>query len=173
MSDVRPYTDEFLAAYFDDHLLYEIQMFVRSNKFLTDDANRFQCESHDEQFGVNMLIEVFAIHLRNLVGFFYGDLGRMKPDDVLAVDYCRHREWQTQRPPKSESLKAAEKRANKQVAHLTTRRHVGDHPDKRWYVPALNDEMRAIFRIFLSIADANRLGPIAKNERSWYPPGKA
>ena len=173
MRDVRPYTDEFLAAYFDDHLLYEIQMFVGSNKFLTGDAHRIQCEADDEQFVVNMLVEVFAIHFRNLLGFFYGDLGRVKPDDVLAVDYCEHRAWETHRPPKSESLKAAEKRANKQVAHLTTLRHVGDHPDKRWYVPALNDEMRAIFRKFLSIADTKKLGPSAKNERSWYPPGNA
>lgn len=169
MTHARPYTDEFLAAYFDDHLLYEIQMFVGSNRFLTDDAYRIRCDANDEQFVVNMLVEVFAIHFRNLIGFFYGDLGTVRPDDVLAVDYCEHRVWETRRPLKSESLKVAEKRANKQVAHLTSRRHLADHPEKRWYVPALNEEIKAIFREFLSVADAKKLGPMARNERSWYP----
>ncbi len=170
MSEVRPYSDEFLAAYLDEHLLYEIQMFVGSKKFLTNDAHRIQCKAEDEQFVINMLIEIFAIHLRNFIGFFYGDLGKIREDDVFAVDYCEGSAWQTQRPPMSDSLRLAGNRANKQIAHLTSRRYVGDHPEKRWYVPALNEEMRAIFLKFLAVADIGKLGPIARDERNWYLP---
>jgi len=61
---------------------------------------------------VSALLESFGIHLRNLIDFFY--TSRLKPDDVIAEDFCPG--WSE---TISGTLKAAKEGANKEISHLT------------------------------------------------------
>lgn len=105
----------------------------------------------------NALIEVFAIHLRNLIDFLY--LVRPQQTDVVAADFCATDVWEAVKPRISISLEAARVRANKEVAHLTSRRIAGTPPGKEWDPRALAAEIRLLLQLFVAKAEATRLSP--------------
>jgi len=86
----------------------------------------------------NVLIESCTLHLRNLVDFFYQS--NAKADDVIAADYVA--DWDKKCPAISSLLEKARTRANKEVAHLTTKRIAGSPPEKAWDFDAVSAELR-------------------------------
>ena len=130
-----------LAAFADEHLRYEAWMYVEARDGLRPTS----------QFEVNVRIEVCLFHLRNLIDFFY--LSNPRPDDVVAADYLAN--WENDRPPFSVALDAARERANKELAHLTTKRKAGTPPDKAWDFPSLSADMRVVVNKFLSLSPSN------------------
>lgn len=108
------------------------------------------------EFIDNAILESFAIHLRNLLDFFYpGD--RPKPDDIIAAYYYDAGRLPSNFPQKSDALNKAEMRAHKQVSHLTTKRVSGDDPEKAWYVAPLMSEVAKLLLAFLAGASRDRL----------------
>ena len=159
MAVARPFSDSYLLEYSDEHLLYECWMLIRCAELLANQDKHIQCAVEDTETITNVLVESFAIHLRNLITFFYGDSKKYRPTDVLAIDYFDDGRWNDLRPPKSELLIRAEDRASKQIAHLTTKRYAGVHEDKKWHLLSLSKEVRNITRIFIGSASASRLAP--------------
>ncbi len=159
MAVTRPFSDSYLLEYSGEHLLYEFYMLIRCAEFLANQHEHIQCAVDDTQTIRNVLVESYAIHLRNLVAFFYGESNRPLPTDVFAVDFLESGEWQRLRPPKSETLKKAEQRAHKQIAHLTTERYAGVHEEKAWNIISLTKEIKDITRIFIGAASTSRLAP--------------
>lgn len=144
-------SEDQLKAYFDEHVRYEIQMLVNAATAI-DSGMRVP-------IGIqHMPIESYAIHLRNLITFFYPSTKR--ETDVVASDYFfdEHR-WTYLRPVLSESLADAKIRADKEVGHLTTARQFGTPASKVWQVVKLKDEIIPIIDLFCEAADKVTLKP--------------
>jgi hypothetical protein len=129
------------------HLHYEIDMCHRAAALLPGAA--------PEHVLNNVLVESYALHLRNLIEFLYWPPTR---DDVNAVHFVRSEtEWVSSRGPTPEILATAKTRADKQIAHLTEKRFADGSPEKNWTpgveITALVDALR----IFLAQADPGRL----------------
>ncbi len=105
----------------------------------------------------NALLESFGIHVRALIWFFYADSPRK--DDVIAEDFfSTPTEWQTARPPITQVLEKAKKRAGKEIAHLTYARLDVTPEQKPWeFLPIFND-MNKVIELFLSMAPEHLLG---------------
>jgi hypothetical protein len=134
-----------LASFADEHLFYEAQMFVNAREAMPKVLPR--------TFEMNALIEVCVLHFRNLVDCFY--LSTPKADDVIAADYVAA--WDRQRPPVSTLLENGRTRANKEMAHLTTRRIPGGPPGKVWDFDALSAELRPAIRDFVGLVGVGKL----------------
>lgn len=103
----------------------------------------------------NVLVESYAIHLRNLVHFLYSD---PKGDDVCAVHYVRDPvKWRVARGPIPPVLAQARERTGKQIAHLTARRYEDETTEKTWHpeteVPAVKESLKR----FIEHADPTKL----------------
>jgi hypothetical protein len=116
-------TDQELLKYAGDHVAYEIGMCAHAALLL-------RAMGSERTIITNVVIEAYALHLRNLIEFVY-----WKPirDDVNAVHYVRDKsEWLNARGEVSAFLGGVKDRADKQVAHLTEKRYAADVPEKRW-----------------------------------------
>jgi hypothetical protein len=112
----RPSPAPNLSGYAGEHLFYEAMMFVHARDMTPRD--------HLE---MNVKVEVFGFHLRNLIEFFIDDKARTT--DVSASNYIDQDEWKANRPD-SPSLLAARRRLDKELAHLTSERIAGAPPEK-------------------------------------------
>lgn len=148
-----------LKKYADEHVAYEVSMFFRaiSARNLT-----MQGQPGAVGFIKNASIEAFVNHFRNLVVFLYPDVYRLSRDDVAAHHFLAHRapyaHWARIRPPLSRTLKAAKQRADKELAHMTSKRTSGVRPSKAWALVSLGDEISDILHTFVANADPARLG---------------
>jgi len=116
-------TDRELLDYGEHHISYEIDMCVVSVRLLS----AFWPEKNSL---TNVLVEGYALHLRNLIEFIYWTPTR---DDVNAVHYVRDKsQWVEARGGVSDFLDGVKERADKQIAHLTKKRFIGDAPEKQW-----------------------------------------
>lgn len=152
---VRPFSDSYLLAFSAEHVVYEIDMFFGMVEVLTRPSVIGATSAAEVGRLKNALVEVFAIHLRNLVDFLY--LERPQPTDVVAADFCATGSWDAVRPPITRSLEAARVRANKEVAHLTSQRIAGTPPEKAWDTEALAAEIRPLLQLVVAQAETTRL----------------
>ena len=136
-------SDAELTEYSKKHILYEIHMLAGS-------ANLMACDVAAGDPGLewalgNSRVESFAIHTRNLVDFLYP---RHPCDtDVTAAAFLLDG---TALRPMTQELHTARRRADKEVAHLTTSRRDDGDPGKLW-APSLLTE---IFRVLDEFARA-------------------
>ena len=56
-------TDAYLRKYASEHVAYEVQMLFKVSRVATSNSH--------SQFLMNMLVESFGLHLRNLITFLY------------------------------------------------------------------------------------------------------
>ncbi len=148
MSPRIVYTDQQLLDYSEEHLLYEFHIF------------RWVAENlpPDKGFQLSALLESFAIHLRNLIDFFYTQPGDARNDDVVAADFFDPASaWNLGAIPKS--LNDARERANKEISHITYRRKGATDPTKPWPVAALFGEVHTIAQKFGAGASSKKLHP--------------
>lgn len=140
-------TDKKLIEYSKEHLWYEVWMLLEVTRI----------RNVSEQVFINMIIESFAVHLRNLITFLYP--ANSYPTDICAKDFFSDPDiWTETRPPLSKTLENARKRAHKEMGHLTTERIAGtDDPNKPWNMRELISEIVPILRLFCDSADKNKL----------------
>jgi hypothetical protein len=142
-------TKDQLKAYFDEHVCYEIQHLINTAagillKLKVPNGLQF------------VVVEAFAIHLRNLIFFLYPH--KPQEDDVCARDFFVSEEtWETVKPKISELLQTARYRANKEVGHLTTARKNGTPEAKEWNVQEFLGEVMPVLELFANSADKVRL----------------
>lgn len=117
-------TDEYLREYSREHLWYEISMLFDTGRSLPNGVT-----SPVVEFVTNAVLESFAIHLRNLLDFFY-PANKPRKDDVVAASYFDSRILASDFPALSDRLREARTRAHKQVSHLTTGRVFGNPVEK-------------------------------------------
>jgi len=148
-------TDAELLEYSEKHLLYEIAMCFKAGLLLVDFGLMDPVPELAREVARMALIESFAIHLRNLIDFFYP--AKVFDTDVLAEDFFVARALPKNFPVLSVSLESARNRASKEVSHLTTERIAGTPPKKSWPVAELSREMRALLVQFVREASPARL----------------
>jgi hypothetical protein len=145
------YADQQLLDYSEEHLLYELQLF----RWVAENLPR------DNGFPLSALLESFAIHLRNLIDFFYTQPGDARNDDLVAADFFDlPSAWNPGAIPKS--LADARERANKEVSHITYKRKGGSDPTKPWPVADLFNEVHAVSAKFSAGASSMKLHPKVK-----------
>lgn len=127
-----------------EHIEYEIDMFRATYNVLLKPYD------HDKMPLINnALVESFAIHIRNLYEFFYNDVGDSKKDTILATHYLDDpRAYRQKRTPKEE-ISFVQKKANKEIAHLTYERTKIDAIDKRWPTSLLVEKLEKTISAFL------------------------
>jgi hypothetical protein len=141
-----------LLRYADEHLLYEIDMLNKTAKFYPG------CD----QVVINMRIESFGAHLRNLIDFFYNNTPRS--DDVVATDFFSDESaGMPLIPIISETLNRAKIRVGKELGHLTTKRIHGYAPEKEWDFAGLTNEINALLKVFILHARMDVLSNGFKN----------
>jgi hypothetical protein len=154
---IRPFSDSYLLGYSDEHVFYEIDHFFWLAQLLGGGTIALGASSPADITRLNnILIEGFAIHLRNMIDFLYVD---PYPTDVVAADFFHSGDRNKIRPAITNSLEAAKVRANKEIAHLTTERIAGAPPAKRWDFPGLADELRPLLRLVSARALPSMLSP--------------
>lgn len=122
-----------LAAFAGEHLLYEAQMLVW--------ARDTQPRTTMGTFDWNAVIEVYVLHFRNLVEFFY-PRDRPHASDVIAAYYAPS--W-TGTVPKI--MLDARNQADKQLAHLSS-----DRMEKRgWDLGKLSCLLRMVIKSFFDL----------------------
>jgi hypothetical protein len=135
---IATFSEHELREYACEHVLYEITHFVRAVQAL--DAARVG------RFPMNSAIELFALHLRNLLDFFAPR--SMRPTDACARHF--HAKWES--PKLNSSLTEARWMADKQIAHLTTDR-TADMSRKTWAVVPIVQSVIPIIERFTEGAD--------------------
>jgi hypothetical protein len=136
-----------------NHLWYEIWMTDEIVTMLSSGA------FEQEKPLSNALLESFAIHVRNLIYFFYTDSEERYKDDFRDFDLLPDKaRWKEIRPPKSQVLIDAYERANKQVAHLSFA-----EIDKRWPFVEIWQELKTVINFFYNEIPVEKLGDRWKN----------
>lgn len=148
--------NEVLLAYADEHLTYEIQMFVGTALFLVN-SNK----TSDKRIGGvvnNALLESFLIHMRNLIEFLYPQ--QIKADDVTIEDYLSKKVISDHLPIINKSLILYRERAHKEIAHLTTKRYTKPI-EKEWSFMQIGHEILGIFNTILAYFPGEKISTAA------------
>lgn len=144
----KPPTDQQLIDYSGEHLLHELNMFWQLAQAIpTSDPSK-------PSFRLSVLLESFAIHLRNLIEFFY-----FPPNNkyVRARDFFdKPTDWKEKI---TSPLKNALQRANEEVNHLTHGRKSGTPPSKLWDTGDLLKAIETVARDFAAKAPKKKLHP--------------
>lgn len=134
-----------LLEYFSEHIRYEVQMLLNAAWAI---SKKLQIQQGLEF----MIVEAYAVHLRNLIAFLYPESTR--DDDVCAKDFFLDEiTWEQVRPEAGEGMKKARKRAHKEVSHLTTSRQFGTPKGKEWNIAGFTGEVMPVFEKFIESAD--------------------
>lgn len=167
-----------LAAYSNEHVVYEVQMFrCAVDELVADSRNRPErslttttttspvmtsWKSDASWFTQMARIEALVLHYRNLIVFLFPDVYTVLGDDIVAPDFISRPDpdsiWMNARGPIPADLKAWKTRADKELAHLTSRRQSGAGPTKAWPARELAEGLAEILARFLAAADEERLG---------------
>jgi hypothetical protein len=139
-----------------EHVKYEIEMLMAAASFLSTSSSTLG------QFAKNVYIEDFALHLRNLIEFYYND-GRGK-GLVRAADYvAKVAEWKESRGPKSARLDRENQKANNFVAHLTYERDA-QRWERSWDWGTLLVELEHVWERFFS--------HLPEDRKAWFAGAK-
>jgi hypothetical protein len=150
--------DDALLEYSKKHLRYEIEMFFGLSEMLSKVPPPGDDTAPPTIISYNALVESFAIHLRNLVSFFYPS-SRIKPLDVLCTDFFERGvpEWRDKRPKLSRALDEARTRAHREISHLTKLRRDREDPFKGWRCAELAVMLKPALTAFVENASNAKL----------------
>jgi hypothetical protein len=113
-----------LNNFLREHFCYEVDMLCVSTSFLS----YYSVNGH--QAGINLALENFLLHSRNIIEFLYLKPKRnyARAHHYLDNDVCS-RLFSSKTPRINNILK----RANQENAHLTFDRYCGSPPEKKWF----------------------------------------
>jgi hypothetical protein len=137
------------AAYADDHLAYEAQMFVLAWDLYDELEEKFRSTTPNraEVLHANMIAEACLLHFRNLVDFLFPS--SFNETDVVASNYDPG--WEKKvTPPELNELR---NRVHKELAHLTTERKskLSPGPQKDWRFGDLRDRLAEVVEDFTAV----------------------
>ena len=125
-------SDEELKDYSDHHLKYELDMLIWCTGFLSPLAD-VKNAGHIPWAANNAVMNSYSMHARNLIDFLYlRSLGKDRNTDVIVEDFIEPSKLAEGLPPMPPLLAEAKRKADKQVAHLTTDRIQFEEAGKEW-----------------------------------------
>jgi hypothetical protein len=115
-----------------EHLFYEVQMTFFLAAVLVK-AQRQPPPAAANQFLINVHVEAFTMHLRQLIDFLWGERSARSGTNAFAADYFAPGEWAKLRPERPEILsEAIRRKVGWGVVHLTYERAWSTPLDKQW-----------------------------------------
>jgi hypothetical protein len=158
VAPIRPFQDAYLYNYSNEHLLYECQQFFWVSNVLGQGVVAQWVSDEDQRTLINnTFIENYALHLRSVIDFLCPS-NSPHATDITANDFCASGVWTLHVSPMPSLLCAARKRANKEIAHLTSDRSLLTDQNRIWDYNQLSPEITRILRLFHQHAEKNRLG---------------
>jgi len=145
-----------LLAFSRMHVYYDVNMFFEMSA-VQSRLNKNTDFLHALSTINKGLTEAFALHLRNLILFFYND--DPHPREVVAADFCEDGTWLDARQSMTRTLSIAQQRANKMLLLLTLDRDGLEGPEKPWDFDEVAAEMKLLILIFVKTAKPERLAP--------------
>lgn len=121
-----------------EHLFYEAWMFYQTLVLLRQPR---------QQIEVNILLDAFVVHARNLFDFFYPKR-HSKPDDMVVTDYLPKLKVFNVGKTKKRDLLFVVRKADKQVAHLTYARNRYNQKTKSWSFVDIGRKMHKTLSAF-------------------------
>lgn len=108
----------------------------------------------------NAVLESWVMHARNLIDFFYGS---KQQDDIVMLDFVGEIIGSFGFPEISEELSDARRRANKEMAHLTSTR-IGISPDeKQWAFGLITNQIIDRMKAFINLVNDGELRAALKS----------
>ena len=95
-------------------------------------------------------LEIFLLHARGLYEFFYNST--KYNDDARAYEFVSDpQKWEKERPAKTEYITNALEQINKELAHLTYKRHAGPTVEKLNTndIRPIKDHLFGVIKVFL------------------------
>jgi hypothetical protein len=146
-------TNEQLAEWADEHLVYEAQQ-------LRFAAQQLDALGEEESPERNMAIETFALHTRCLLEFLWRKPDESHPDSLRALHFCA--DWRTEGMP--HALAGVPNRINEEIVHLSYGRQLVVKETKGWNVDAIFKAIAARLREFAEAALPERLSDSTRRE---------
>jgi hypothetical protein len=142
-------TDDQLAMWADEHLVYEVDMLVFALERLT--------EVHQETLDANLALESFAVHARCLFDFLWGKPNPAYDDDAFASDFSE--DWNGRRNAIPEHLAEVRdrRRFGQEIFHLTFNRISGSDDNKLWLCGQMGLEIATALALFSKLARPSAL----------------
>ncbi len=154
----RPFSNSYLYSYSNEHVLYELYQFYGILNVLRGESfQRWQIDPSQSVMIRNTLVEGFALHFRSITDFLFPGVSPQSTD-IVADDFCQSGVWCHNISTMSDSLVAARKRANKEIAHLTSNRSQLTDSNRLWDYNQLSLEVTTILHLFRQKADVDKLG---------------
>jgi hypothetical protein len=144
---------EGLLAYANEHISYEVKMLAGAA--IASVSPRTASDELLKLFLDNVIVEAFGHHCRNLIHFLYPEYVGAMDSDVVAdhfIPAARLDEWRVARGALPPSLEQARRRANKEMAHLTSQRMDGTPPEKNWDIKGLATLLGEKLQTFAKLA---------------------
>ena len=143
-------------SFLQEHFNYEVAMFrfagnrmdtlIQQRNKSREEKNKLKEREYNT--AINMALEVFVMHWRALIEFFYKK--KHQKDDTRAYMFFSDKtKWGKTCPPKSEFVKKQETRSNKEVAHITSSLKYETDPEKKWPCPEMETELEKIIELFI------------------------
>jgi hypothetical protein len=153
----RPFLDSYLVDYSAEHVAYEFDMLLTLSSLISRLHAVHAPTPEDEQCLKNALLESCVVHVRNVIRFLYPQ--NVQSTDIVASDFFDPGVWDSRRPAITDSLKAARRRANKEIAHMTSARMAGTPPEKAWNFSLLAAELLPIMKLMVKDARPDKMSP--------------
>ena len=152
--------DKFLVEHFS-YFNYEVDMLhFASSKLdkLIPERDRFKQEGNKTKqiecnTEINMALETFVIHWRALIEFFYTEGKKWPDDDMRAYDFTDKNRWKEARGNIPSCINNLNRRAGKEMAHLTSSRKYGTPPEKKWPYKDMKKHLEGVIKLFVKEAD--------------------
>lgn len=139
--------------------------------FATDTLPSVQVYEPEGGVWTNALLECFAVHVRCLDGFLWGQRGRGKPLDALASDFCDEGAWRRERPKRPPALVDVEerKRMGREIVHLSYERSGVPADQKDWPVGQITRDTLNALLVLADRALPGRLDDKTRDELRRLP----
>jgi len=137
--------EKYLKNYLNEHFVYETNALCYAKARLVE-INESEGRKQDE---INMALESFLFHSRNLIEFFYYD--RDAKNYSRAFHFIGRGKWLEERPQKTKLIEEVKDRANKEIVHLTYDRILGTPPEKKWDWPDAFSDLLKVIKTFLDL----------------------
>jgi hypothetical protein len=137
-------TDDQLAEWAAEHLIYEVDMLV----FALEKLSEVQPETRD----ANLALEAFAVHARCLYEFLWCRPNLAYDNDAFASDFSD--EWNGRRDAVPAHLAEVKdrKRFGQEIFHLTFNRLSGSDEEKIWLCGQMGLEIATALKLFSELA---------------------
>lgn len=128
-----------------EHVYYEVMMLHYTTSILTKIVDQPNTDIRSS----NAVLESWAMHVRNLLAFFYTPTNQRKQnDDVLVGDYVKNLKQFRKDRTKAKTFLGINKRIAKQFAHLTYHRNVYNRKTKVWQFKRIYIQLHTTIKAF-------------------------